>query len=528
MNIIMKKVVRLKIKHIVLISSITFFLAMIIYSLIPSIMLKIGDRFNYNGDLLTAKSYYDKIDKHFPTSAVAENALEKAGYISATNNKIIISSLGFGSTHHSSAYLLPDTRVYYEEMTNRFSGFPAKRIRYDLLSNDVREKIDNGDIKEAIDMIKSFYTKINNEEQKYIDSFTIKGIIKAFEVKGYYNEAEELTSWIIKYDDEWEKAEFENLLEELKKSKYAHGKVAGKVTLQNQPFKDLPIFLQYQDTKDGTMHGFTDEAFWAKTDEDGNFEFSNVPEGRYTIGVVTDLEQIEDKILKGNPFKDHSFNVVTGENYNFEIDFVNKMKVIAPANGEEIKEDTIKFLWEPLDGTAYYSITFGISFNGATGYRDLGEKYYTTEALIKKEDILYMDSFLSFDEKGPIPESFLAYTNPKVQLFWGVNAYDENDNMLSSSNGYVKKNDTDFSLGQREVTEGDKKLLKRDYKAAIESYEKTLEKNPEDIHSLLMLARLYDFDEEHSSYPYTNKEKSKSYYKRLYEITNNEIFLEKF
>ncbi|ABW17727.1 conserved hypothetical protein [Alkaliphilus oremlandii OhILAs] len=508
------------------ITFISLFIAMILYFSFPSILLKMGEKFSHDGDYFKAKTYYDKINENFPKASVTESALEKAGYVSAIHNKIMISSSGFGPIYNSNHYIFPETRAYYEEILQRFPrGLSAQRVRYNLLIPDVQGEVLHGNVEEAIEMIKSFYANIHNETPRYMNAYTINGAIQAFEVKGYDEEAKDLLRWIIDYEDDWEKNIFQDYLSRLENSKDAYGSVTGKVSLRGKSFKNIPVFLQYQDTPDGTLYGFTQEAFWAITDNNGNFEFPNIPEGRYTVGLIGDLDQIGDTVLQGNPFEHTDFTIEKGQTYDFNISFVDRMKIISPVDGEEIKEDFIQFQWEPLEGAAYYTIALGISFEGASGTRIYG-KYNTNEALVSKEDILYLHNFHTFDEEGPIPEPFFGFMNPKGQLFWGVHAYDENDRLLSSSIGYIRDESTEFSIGEIELTEGDKKLLKRDYAGAIESYEQSLAENKEDIHSLLMLARLYNFEQKLSNYTYGNKEKAKEYYRRLHKITGNEIFLE--
>lgn len=534
--IIMKKTNGLDKKKILLILSSIFFIGIIMYFSIPSIMLKIGNNFNSEGELLKAKGYYDNINKHFPTSAAAETALERSGSIAAITDKILISSSGYGNLQRPIPYLSNETIEYYEEIVTRFPSSPTeKRISYNLLSHNIRKKIEDEHIQEAVNITQDFYIKVNSQKPLYMDATVIKGLIKDLEVNGYYNEAEDLTNFIINYEKDeeniWLKSEFKALLEEINNLKeFGGGKVSGKVTLGDKPFKNLPIFLQIQDLEEenGTIYGYTHDAFWTKTDKDGNFEFENVPEGRYAIGVVADLKNIDDKVIKNSPFEHEGFNVASNEDYTFNIEFVDKINLTYPINGDKIDGETIEFKWEPVEEADYYSLTLGISNNGAVSYRDYGEVYYSPEASISKEDIYYLEGIIGFDSEGPIPGSFLAYLHPEAEIFWGVNAYDEKDRMISSSNGFVKDDSTDLCLEKRELTNGDRRLLDRDYKDAIEIFEANIEKNPEDVHSLLMLARLYGFDNDVPNYPYVDIEKSKLYYERLYEITGNEMFLDKF
>lgn len=104
---------------------------------------------------------------------------------------------------------------------------------------------------------------------------------------------------------------------------------------------------------------------------------------------------------------------------------------------------------------------------------------------------------MSDDEPNSVdPITLLAFTNPNNRFSWSVDAFDENDELLTRSNGYRLGNDTIghlpfFYLKMRTLTEADQLLLDKKFTEALEAYKV----NPEDKHSERMIKRLEELNE---------------------------------
>ena len=76
---------------------------------------------------------------------------------------------------------------------------------------------------------------------------------------------------------------------------------------------------------------------------------------------------------------------------------------------------------------------------------------------------------------------------------FSVTAYDKEDNIISSSLAIQEKyeNLNIISIPKTELSEGDKFLMNEKPEEALKAYEKYLANNPNDIHTMEVLTRMY-------------------------------------
>lgn len=126
--------------------------------------------------------------------------------------------------------------------------------------------------------------------------------------------------------------------------------------------------------------------------------------------------------------------------------------------------------------------------------------------------------FASFDDEDiPTPGTLLGLYG-KAKILYAIEAYDENGKLIGSSMPVIRTetHPRHFVFITKEL-EGDKLIKQRKYQEARGWFLDYLDKNPENIHSLYVLAQYYKYCEK-------DNEKAKEYLTRLYEITGDEEY----
>ena len=118
------------------------------------------------------------------------------------------------------------------------------------------------------------------------------------------------------------------------------------------------------------------------------------------------------------------------------------------------------------------------------------------------------------------PRSILGQLHYGGEYAWGVEAYDVHGNRISDSFGYggfVSLNELPlFKLAEKvPLTPADRLLLEQRYDEAIAAYKSILNDNTHDFHSLLVLARLYQYGVRLGEQDF---DKAAEYYRRLLEV----------
>lgn len=582
--------IRIKVKNLIKALLIMASMSLILYSVMPSIMMKLADMQMQKGNRPAAHVYYQRIIRYFPKNGTAAMAMEWLAQGLEVDNYLMISPVGFGG---SSSYgeemgiISEETLQLYEKLVQLHPDTPhghramiklAIRDIYHALKEDsynkvqkviddleertlprsayelqrvylftIKELSSRGYFNKAVDFGEKYIQSIEADKSLYYyDERIFETLGDAYLMMGEGERAKEIYRGLIdnirsnqlerlKYNEDDEIIHYSNIYDEerianlerkiatVMESGANSGRISGNVTLNGEALGETSVFLQPL-TGNGGFPMADNRALWLRSNEKGEFTFNNVPTGRYGLGLVVDLNIIGDSVLKEGRFPNSTIDVEAGGSYHWSFDFVETLKVNSPVNDAVINSDEIHFSWEPVEGAAYYTLELGRYFGGASSTRPLPEKYYDTTAEQAANILLQLDGSLSFDDNGVVPMSFMNYPYPNSKHFWGVVAYDYNDNILTSTLGYVRGQNTDFTFKGQQMRQGDKYLEAGDYKRTIEAYEGDLDKNSEDIYALIMLARLYKTNEV-DIYPHTNLPRAKELLQRLYDITDDEIFL---
>jgi tetratricopeptide (TPR) repeat protein len=584
----MPRFIRFKVKDLLKIIALTTSVIFISYWFLPSVLLSIARGHN---DPLVAKVYYDRIIDYFPGHWNTPEALERAAQMSAYENLIMISPTGIGGAHNIGGSLSKVSLEYYKKLAEKFPNTPeGERARRELFIHEVRNLINNDQIKEAKGKIDSF--EVTNERFKWYLRDIVEKAARSFTANGHFEVAIEIIEGFLNRNSETKDNDFYEVLGDLystvgnaQKAKENYqlvleglkeieehernmpkehrvgyddsatesytaqkrneiiekiarltdkpinpGQVKGSITLHGKPLGGIQLFLQPQRSEFSSIFGATFNALWVTSNSDGRFDFNFVQPGRYSLGFVLDLDQVGDVVLKGGHFPKSTMLVEENGTYTWDFDLVKTMKAKSPVDNAVIEGDTIEFAWEPFEGAAYYTLELGTYFSNGWMSKAFGGRYYSNRAFITKDDMSSEPGGMSWDELGPTPESLLGFGRPGGRYFWSVVAKDHDGNILSASRGYLKGQNTDFTFVETTIPQGDSLILERKYGEAIEAYEKTLRAKPEDLHSMRMLARLYGIEgtiSRHSEFNFSDMKRSLELYRKLYEITGNIGYLER-
>ncbi len=292
--------------------------------------------------------------------------------------------------------------------------------------------------------------------------------------------------------------------------------VSGKVVRSDgTPLSGVGVFLR--DEKNASRSVSPEDTFQAVTDKDGRFEFGGVVPNNYQITLGFYSEQISG--WNWPISLDEWIKVDGSENITYDIVLQKLIEIKEPVNEKVIKDDSVRFEWEAVEGAAFYDIGFGFDIEGGSISTGFITDIKDTKIDIPIDDIYNLNGGgIISDEDGVDPLSLLAYTNPENRFHWNVIAYDENGELITKSNGYRLDDKTIgnlpfFYLKERELTNADRLLL--DYKVdeALEEYKENYVENPDDIHSLRMITRLIGAKEE--DYRITEKEETIPYLEEL-------------
>ncbi len=578
----MKKYIRFKVKDLLKLSGILLLLSAFIYLFLPNIMFSIGTRYADNGELNIAKGYYERIEAYFPNSSINATALMRAAEI-VNGSTIAISANSVGSQSYF-GFVAEGAEAYYTKIVERFPKTNEGRNAYTLLAaSKMKRLIAEDETAEALNLMKTYYSEINEGfSNKFYDYSVVTSAVNALRSKGQLKEALyvlDYYSGIIDYDNldilelsadinalMGNKAEAEALYhillekyqEDIDRDKEhsqqtdapsnsyyterkqyieekisvlgneptSTGRVSGSISLKGEALPAIDVFLQPQEKNNQYRIGSsTGDALWAISNNQGEFSFSYVPPGRYSLGLLVSPQAIGEVVLKGGFFPKSTLYVAEGESYSWDFEFVDTMEVISPNIDTEVTGDAVHFQWSEVEDAAYYTLTLG-SYGGALGgtfSNYLDKLFYTNEAILTGKELSYANGALGMDDEGPLPETIMGFGLPGIKYYWSVNAHDENGNIITSSWGYGSEN-TDFHFPYRELTEGDQLLMDRRLEEAIAAYEAAIAENPSDNYSKAMLAKIYSISDTRG-YRHTDFKKALAYYTQLYTNTKDPVFL---
>ncbi|MRH43633.1 hypothetical protein GH741_13225 [Aquibacillus halophilus] len=307
-------------------------------------------------------------------------------------------------------------------------------------------------------------------------------------------------------------------------------KVQGNFTTSNgDPISFAKVYLRVPGS---TNHSIMpeEEIHYAVTDAEGSFTIAGVPRGYYQVHLGIDINQM-------NGYK---WAVENDEWLEIEGDMTKNIilqpliTTSKPSNYQELTDDEVHFEWEPVEGAAYYQLGLGLEYGDhGSSSSPMGGKIEGNKVTIPVELIFSHQTGISFDENEDgdlqvIPESLLAFANPNADLYWYVEAYDKEGNLITASNGFRLSKETMgdvpyFKLKQRKLTNADQLLLNNNISGALEQYKKALTDDPNNLHALRMVERIVLYGDRDKSYEEARTE-ARAYTEKLAELTNSSTY----
>lgn len=303
------------------------------------------------------------------------------------------------------------------------------------------------------------------------------------------------------------------------------GQCRGRVTVDGIGIGGVRVYIKDKSIYKEDFIGGSLGLPFTITDEDGYYFIDNVLPGEYDIGIGIRPDRILNKAYLGS--KDSQRILQPGEILTNDFVFNTAIEILTPDDKVEIKGDKLEISWQQVEGAKSYGLVTGlITENGyATSVymNDIRGKVGTdsNESTIYIEELVprFMGFASFYDENTPTPGTLLGlYGGAKI--LYGVEAYDKDGKLIGSSMPVIKteKHPRHFVLITQEL-EGDKLIKQEKYEEARDWFLDYLSKNPEDEHSLYVLAQYYRYCE-------NDNEKVKEYLSRLYEITKNQEYKE--
>ena len=282
--------------------------------------------------------------------------------------------------------------------------------------------------------------------------------------------------------------------------------IHGKVIINGKPLSFAQIYLR--DSRFMALNTFStgDKGYPVWTDAEGNYRIPKLPKGEYNIGLDIPLILLSKNrtVYQDNIGINRIIELSEKENKEVNFNFVPPIN-IEPKGIIEPKDNKLNIKWEKVEGAAYYYVNttniddpinlVGSSFTGA-----VSEKITDTSYTLDIDKINKQSKGLSTSGEGLVNiQAYLGTFFSGYKVPFSVTAYDNNDNIISSSSALQEKyeNLNIISIPKGELLEGDKLLIDKKPEEALKSYEKYLANNPNDIHTIEVLTRIYKIGVRH-------------------------------
>ncbi len=552
--------IKIKIKTLLLL---IFVFVLTFTWLIPTTILGIANFLEYKSD--KAMLFYEKYAVYPTTPKI------KGGYLYANSlikgfGKFTIFNNGWGGGENSPENISKAKAT----LENIMKETPSKRIEKEYYVYSYKLLLDmaiaTGDIPTLHKWI-SFGQEINDEKIVYIsdvyngfllnvngDREEAKKIIEKYEhsnladikllilkgetaiFDGNYEEAK------IRYDEvrhsNWNPKEktpfgsstyyersfwFERDIDDIK----GNNIIKGSVTYEGKPMAFVEIYAQA--AQEGLSFNTSGELYVGITDENGKFQTLGLKNGEYNIGIGVDSSILTDRVLSNK-----NYNKIELNGGDAEINFVFNKTFNANLHddGKKISGKEFSVSWDTVEDADYYTVEV-VSFSnyekkGGAIFRSPimdknGEtKIEKTSASFNIEMLRNQTGGMSFEGEEMIlgPTAILGIFQPELEYPIVVNAYDENNNLITSTLPLRTYYDQVQSITvEGNLSDGEKLILNIKYPEAIEYYENILSQEPNNKEALKYLTKIYGLG-------WKNGEKN---IKRAIELVNryNDIFVEK-
>lgn len=538
--------IRIKVKHLLLIIAIVVSVLVARIYLAPRIMYVSGVTYEAIGDQNKANAMYRKLQIKYPDNQLSVKALYKRCANEFTTNKDalefseIYSSISTFGTSSSGQIIKPDDidKINSEFMTiaktaekdedfrklemvvglmNWFGGNPDKAIELENSasysdSKAIRDEaniylsimqLQMGNLTESEELL----NKISDEktELKYYKSMILNNI-------GLLKGETENKESIINYPSSRStlvtiNKPIPNIFGGISyKNKSGDSGLKGYIRNYNSKFSGIIIGLNKVEIFDGGgIGGSMSPEYITLVKDDGSFELKNISPGKYFVSIEAPWFQIKDLqvVFEGiennlNQYVELESNKIQSLSISLNKNF--EVKALDKDNGK------FDLYWTQVPEASYYHIAIGPIIEGSAHSND----YFNATFSLSTKDTKYTLDTNKYRDINSVGYGFSNFgdegdaggidANPIIGAFYqsgeygiSITAYDSRGQAISST----KPNSTGQDLTKIEVrgavlSEADNLLIKHKYKEAISEYERLITVNPRDAHSIRMLAVLYN------------------------------------
>ncbi len=278
------------------------------------------------------------------------------------------------------------------------------------------------------------------------------------------------------------------------------GDIHGKVIINGRPLAYAQLYLR--DSRFIGLNTFSSGEkgypFW--TDEGGNYSIPKLSKGEYNIEVDIPLILLAKNrtVYQDNIGINKIIELSENESKEMNFTFVHPMN-ISPKGITHPEDNKVNIKWEKVDGAAYYYVNLTtmedpINLVGSSGTAPVNEKITGTTYTLRTDGVNNQSRSYNINENGLVNiQAYLGVFSPGLKVPFSVTAYDKRNNIISSSWAIQEKyeNLNIISSPQVEILEGDKLLTQKKPEEALKSYENYLVSNPNDVHVIDVLTRMY-------------------------------------
>ncbi|MGM0641390.1 MAG: hypothetical protein ACQESN_08215 [Thermotogota bacterium] len=484
-----------------------------------------------------------KIHQRGTSASYSHNDIENYDIFDLDLEKTLLDLANLDINSHSSieSYLYLGEYYYLKNDFSKSIDYLEKYLDYDEITKEsiaylyiIYNNLKMSNFENAMNIYE-------NNKDVFYDKKPI--LLEIYFHSGEYEEALELLETINK-DKLYSININKSLIESVKENEFNRGNLQGHISYNKKPIENIKIWAipfhenGYINNYDYHINGLEVDnyRFYAHTDKNGFFSFNNLPGGYYTYFVEFNAKQSskyfknafveksdEDIVIDGNTIKNYDIKIKN----TFDID---RIKVD--------KENNVYLKWEDVENASYYKITLGEKIIKENGQSESQFQLYNNEKIEDTKYTINVEEFyksnfgsLTYGSDENIEtESLVPYTwieNP----FLVVNAYNEKDEIINSSYPLstivFDKSSGNTSFNISEEHRKIRNLLdNKNYDEAVAEAEIHLEENPNDIETIIFLAKIHKYgtsaiDENNSI---KSSKKSNYYFSLLFELTNDPIY----
>lgn len=525
----MMKYIKLKVKHILVFVFIVIALGVFININLAKIYYVIG---NMSGDTNISNAYYDKIAKQFPHKKESVNgqikkleniindenehiygrivmSTQHGSFIAGNTRSISLESVDSINNLFEELSVYHDKTIYFDKyvielsIINWFVGNEDKSINYLLDHNFVDGKLKQiknihlcamytelGMMKEAKEIIDKKENEIK-EYQTYWDMvsnyyYLLNNKIDMFK----YNEDIPIYNKKVNVLLPLQGLNKEVMLSNKSNKEHTKNIVKGKVLINGKPYKNAIVHLSSE--MHSNFRDIFERGMVSITDINGEYKFSNVPNEELYIGMAIPWQRVKDKeiemgkstndlIMSGNSTYCKDINIYTPLEVQVKNVGINKFKI-------SISHEFLNFK----------HMNIGLSIMNDKS--DVYNANYISEDIKGNEIVLDINNEkdnnfnLNFRGRNGIIDidSLIdpLYHSGEYAL-WVYGSEDKDIGSISNYGIFSNKPYTTINIQGKQWTKADKLLLKGEFQKELDQYEMQLKDNPNDIHILKTLAKMY-------------------------------------